>query len=169
MFWPVFIRLDRRDALFLKYCLLTGLLGQWLHKTLYRISRSSVWNRTRYFLNKSGTYRWAIVFSPLVCISDWYRKLSLWTEIKMFRTLIYKNNKYCHMYGLGARGSVVGWGFTLLLHVLVTYKTGFELDDWIYCTLYVHTVRSYRQLQRYRYSTHFPAHRCTRPRILRLH
>jgi hypothetical protein len=29
------------------------------------------------------------------------------------------------------------------------------LDDWIYCTLYIHTVRDYRSLQRYRYSTHF--------------
>jgi hypothetical protein len=27
----------------------------------------------------------------------------------------------------------------------VTYKKGFGLDDWIYCTLYVHTVRDYRQ------------------------
>jgi hypothetical protein len=29
--------------------------------------------------------------------------------------------------------------------VLSTYKTGFGLDDWIYCTLYIHTVRDYRQ------------------------
>jgi hypothetical protein len=27
----------------------------------------------------------------------------------------------------------------------VTYKTGFGFDDWIYCTLYIHTVRDYRQ------------------------
>jgi hypothetical protein len=27
----------------------------------------------------------------------------------------------------------------------VTYKTGFGLDDWIYCTLYSHTTRYYRQ------------------------
>jgi hypothetical protein len=27
----------------------------------------------------------------------------------------------------------------------VTYKTGFGLDDWIYCTLYVHTTRYYMQ------------------------
>jgi hypothetical protein len=27
----------------------------------------------------------------------------------------------------------------------VTYKTGFRLDDWIYCTLYIHTIRDYRQ------------------------
>jgi hypothetical protein len=26
-----------------------------------------------------------------------------------------------------------------------TYKTGFVLDDWIYCTLYIHTVRDYMQ------------------------
>jgi hypothetical protein len=37
----------------------------------------------------------------------------------------------------------------------VTYKTGFSLDDWIYCSLYIYTFRDYRQLQRYRYSTHF--------------
>jgi hypothetical protein len=29
--------------------------------------------------------------------------------------------------------------------VRATYKTGFGLDDWIYCTLYIHTVRDYRQ------------------------
>jgi hypothetical protein len=27
----------------------------------------------------------------------------------------------------------------------VAYKTGFGLDDWIYCTLYIHTTRDYRQ------------------------
>jgi hypothetical protein len=27
----------------------------------------------------------------------------------------------------------------------VTYKTGFGLDDWIYCTLHIHTVRDYMQ------------------------
>jgi hypothetical protein len=27
----------------------------------------------------------------------------------------------------------------------VAYKTGFGLDGWIYCTLYIHTVRDYRQ------------------------
>jgi hypothetical protein len=27
----------------------------------------------------------------------------------------------------------------------VTYKVGFEFDDWIYWTLYIHTTRDYRQ------------------------
>jgi hypothetical protein len=27
----------------------------------------------------------------------------------------------------------------------VTYKTGSGLDDWVYCTLYIHTTRDYRQ------------------------
>jgi hypothetical protein len=27
----------------------------------------------------------------------------------------------------------------------VTYKTGSGLDNWIYCTVYIHTVRDYRQ------------------------
>jgi hypothetical protein len=27
----------------------------------------------------------------------------------------------------------------------VTYETGYGLDDWIYCTLYIHTTRDYRQ------------------------
>jgi hypothetical protein len=27
----------------------------------------------------------------------------------------------------------------------VTYGTGFGLDDWIYCTLYIHTALIYRQ------------------------
>jgi hypothetical protein len=54
----------------------------------------------------------------------------------------------------------------ILSRLGVTYKTGFGSDDWIYCTLYIHTVRDYRQLQRYRHYTHFPVHRCTRTRIL---
>jgi hypothetical protein len=57
----------------------------------------------------------------------------------------------------------------ILSRVGVTYKTGFGLDDWIYCILYIHTVRDYRQLQRYRCSTHYTIHRCTRNRFLRLH
>jgi hypothetical protein len=27
----------------------------------------------------------------------------------------------------------------------VTYRTSFGLDDWIYCTLHIHTTRKYRQ------------------------
>jgi hypothetical protein len=27
----------------------------------------------------------------------------------------------------------------------VNYKTGSGLDDWIYCPLYIHTTRDYRQ------------------------
>jgi hypothetical protein len=27
----------------------------------------------------------------------------------------------------------------------MTYKTGFVLADWIYCTLYIHTIQDYRQ------------------------
>jgi hypothetical protein len=30
--------------------------------------------------------------------------------------------------------------------VCVTYETGFVLDDWVYCTLYIHTTPDYRQL-----------------------
>jgi hypothetical protein len=33
----------------------------------------------------------------------------------------------------------------ILSRVGVTYKRGFGLDDWIYCTLYIHTTRDYRQ------------------------
>jgi hypothetical protein len=33
----------------------------------------------------------------------------------------------------------------ILSNVGVTYKTGFGLDDWIYCTLHIHTIRDYRQ------------------------
>jgi hypothetical protein len=33
----------------------------------------------------------------------------------------------------------------ILSRVEVTYKTGFGLDDRIYCTVYIHTVRDYRQ------------------------
>jgi hypothetical protein len=33
----------------------------------------------------------------------------------------------------------------LLPRVGLTYKTGFGLDVWIYCALYIHTVRGYKQ------------------------
>jgi N-glycosylase/DNA lyase len=56
----------------------------------------------------------------------------------------------------------------IVSRVLVTYKTGSGLDDWIYCTLYFHN-SELQAIQRYRYSTHFPNHRCTRTRVLRLH
>jgi hypothetical protein len=36
----------------------------------------------------------------------------------------------------------------------VTYKTGFGLDDCIYCTLYIHN-SGLQAVQRYRYSRHF--------------
>jgi hypothetical protein len=52
--------------------------------------------------------------------------------------------------------------------VQFTYKTGFGLDDWIYCTLYIHN-SGLKAIQRYRYSTHFPAHLFTRIRVLSLH
>jgi hypothetical protein len=35
--------------------------------------------------------------------------------------------------------------FNTLPHVGVTFKMGFWLDDWIYCTLYIHTTQDYRQ------------------------
>jgi hypothetical protein len=33
----------------------------------------------------------------------------------------------------------------ILSRVGVNYKIEFGLDDWIYCTLYIHTLRDYRQ------------------------
>jgi hypothetical protein len=38
--------------------------------------------------------------------------------------------------------------------VTIDYRRGFELDNWIYWHL-IHTIRDCKQLQRYRYSTHF--------------
>jgi hypothetical protein len=35
--------------------------------------------------------------------------------------------------------------FQVLSRVRATYKMGFGLDDQIYCTLYIHTTRDYRQ------------------------
>jgi hypothetical protein len=32
----------------------------------------------------------------------------------------------------------------IISRVGVTYKTGFGFDNWIYCKLYIHTVRDYR-------------------------
>jgi hypothetical protein len=41
--------------------------------------------------------------------------------------------------------------------------------DWlIYCTLCIHN-SELQAIQRYRWSTHFPVHRCTRTRVLSLH
>jgi hypothetical protein len=51
----------------------------------------------------------------------------------------------------------------------VTYKTGFRLDDWIYCTLYIHTTRDYMQYSATTIYTHFTVHRYTRARVLSLH
>jgi hypothetical protein len=51
----------------------------------------------------------------------------------------------CHSKWIHCRVSVVPW-------LIVTVSL---LDDWIYWELYIHTVRDYRQLERYRYSTHF--------------
>jgi hypothetical protein len=36
-------------------------------------------------------------------------------------------------------------GSKIMSCVWVTYRRGFGLDDWIYCTLYVHTTHDYRQ------------------------
>jgi hypothetical protein len=36
-------------------------------------------------------------------------------------------------------------GSKIMSHVGVTYRWGFGLDDWIYCTLHIHTTRNYRQ------------------------
>jgi hypothetical protein len=52
----------------------------------------------------------------------------------------------------------------ILSRVGVTYKTGSGLDDWIYCTLYIHN-SELQAIQHYRYSTRFTVHRYTRTRI----
>jgi hypothetical protein len=44
-----------------------------------------------------------------------------------YNSIVSTCNSYCHVYGC------------------VTYKTCFGLIDWIYCTLYIHAVRDYRQ------------------------
>jgi hypothetical protein len=51
----------------------------------------------------------------------------------------------------------------------VTYNTGYGFDDWIYCTLYIHTNLGIAGNIALPYSTHFRVHRYTRTRILRLH
>jgi hypothetical protein len=62
-----------------------------------------------------------------------------------------------------------------LLHKqqLILLRAGVTIDysglnDWIYWHL-IHTTRNCRQLQRYRYSTHFTVHSFTRTRVLSLH
>jgi hypothetical protein len=58
-----------------------------------------------------------------------------------------------------------------VLHVthISNYRRGFGLGDSIYCALYIYKIWGYRQLQCYRYFTHFTVHRCTRTRFLSLH
>jgi hypothetical protein len=51
----------------------------------------------------------------------------------------------------------------------VTYNTS---SDWMIGfidTIFIHTTRHYRQIQRHCYSTHITVHCCTRTRILSLH
>jgi hypothetical protein len=55
-----------------------------------------------------------------------------------------------------------------LSRVVVTYAWGFRSDDRIYCTLFIHNSRL-QAIQHYRYSTHFPVHRCTRISVLGLY
>jgi hypothetical protein len=55
-----------------------------------------------------------------------------------------------------------------IIVIRVTYKTGFGLDDCIYWTLYIHTTRNYRQLERDHWSKHFTVDRYTRNRFLSL-
>jgi hypothetical protein len=56
----------------------------------------------------------------------------------------------------------------ILSCVGVTHMTSSGLDDWIYCTLYIHN-SELQAIQRYRWSTHFAVHRYTHIRILSLH
>jgi hypothetical protein len=37
------------------------------------------------------------------------------------------------------------WCYIYIVTCILTYKTGSGLDDWIYCTLYIHTTLDYRQ------------------------
>jgi hypothetical protein len=48
------------------------------------------------------------------------------------------------IYDLSTKG-LFHSSLRILSRIGVTYKTGFGLDDWIYFTLYIHTVRVYRQ------------------------
>jgi hypothetical protein len=50
------------------------------------------------------------------------------TSTTCFDLIKSSSGKYCHD-----------------LRVSVTYKTGFGLNDWIHCALYIHTTRDYRQ------------------------
>jgi hypothetical protein len=52
--------------------------------------------------------------------------------------------------------------------VVVTYKTGFRLDDWIYFTLSTQ-YSGLQAIQRYRNSTNFAVHRNTHTKIQGLH
>jgi hypothetical protein len=56
----------------------------------------------------------------------------------------------------------------ILSRVGVTYRTGSGLDDWIYCSLYIHNSGP-QAIQRYRCSTSFTAYRYAHTRILTLY
>jgi hypothetical protein len=53
--------------------------------------------------------------------------------------------------------------------VLMTYKTGFGLDDWICCALYICTHFGTKAVTAPSLFTRFTVHSCARTRVLSLH
>jgi hypothetical protein len=81
-------------------------------------------------------------------------------------TYICSTNKHTFVGNLAERKSCVS--IVTCRVYCVTYRTGFGLDNWTYCTLYILS-SGLQAIQSFRYYTHFPFHCCTRTRILSLH
>jgi hypothetical protein len=106
-------------------------------------------SHTKQYINRSISFRLPRV-GPLLgvhlakCIY-----LKMWSSIFILLPLFYKETgswRHIHVIASAPMEPTDGFPHNFILsHVEVTYKTGFGLDNWIYCTLYIHTVRNYRQ------------------------
>jgi hypothetical protein len=129
----------------------------WAFSVFWGVFPVLKWSFCQVLRSHSHLWVWFMLFLTLHWINDSVAYPKLTCELFSFRST---RNK--------VSSSEVSRSATMLSRVGVTYKTGFGLDYWIYCTLYIHN--SGRQaIQRYRYSTHFPLHHYAYTRVLNLH
>jgi hypothetical protein len=117
-------------------------------------------------------------YSPGICLLGLKKSTKYISKYSQYPCRNYKKEKYIYTREIYLRYyAISGYHSNQLCRLFIlsrfrglrmTYKMGFGLDDWIYWHL-IHSTRYYRQLQRYRWSTHFTLHRYTRTRFLSLH